>query len=234
MQNIPERLNQPASNRDMSTENFYQNFYQTVETGDAKGSFHRATHRALERGLTSTNFNTVLEVGANRGEHLKFVQHGFNKYVLLDFRKQSEYLEALDDPRCEYRQANVEELPFNDSEFDRIVCTCVMHHTASPTTALKEMRRVLGVGGTISILLPCDPGWSYRTAWKLSSGRALRKQGVSDPYLLHVQEHPQHFPGLAARIRSVFEGDDIRVKWAPFPLPWWNLNLYTVWTIIKR
>ena len=233
MQNDREPIKQPVSNRDMSPETFYGGFYQTVETSDAKGLFHRATHRALERGLSSTNFDSVLEVGANRGEHFRFVKHGFNKYVLTDFRKQSEYLEALADPRCEYRQANVEELPFNDSEFDRIVCTCVLHHTVYPTTALKEMRRVLAVGGTLSVLLPCDPGWAYRSAWKLSSGRAMRKMGVSDPYLIHVQEHPQHFPGIASRIKSVFQNDKVSVKWAPIPLPIWNLNLFTVWSIIK-
>jgi ubiquinone/menaquinone biosynthesis C-methylase UbiE len=175
----------------------------------------------------------VLEVGANKGEHVQFVRHDFDSYVLSDFRLPAEEIASLDDPRFTYRQADVQHLPFDDDSFDRTIVTCVLHHTSHPGLAAQEIRRVTAPGGVMSILLPCDPGLAYRAAWKNSSGRALRRRGVDDPYLVHAEEHPQHFAGLVAHLRASFAKDAVTVRWWPLPIPSWNVNLYTVWHVVK-
>ena len=218
---------------EVSIHTFYAEHYETIDAGGALGTFHRITHRSLERGLRKKKFSRVLEVGANKGEHVRFVRHDFDSYVLSDFRLPAEEIASLDDPRFTYRQADVQHLPFDDDSFDRTIVTCVLHHTSHPGLAAQEIRRVTAPGGVMSILLPCDPGLAYRAAWKNSSGRALRRRGVDDPYLVHAEEHPQHFAGLAAHLRASFANDAVTVRWWPVPIPSWNVNLYTVWHVVK-
>jgi hypothetical protein len=85
----------------------------------------------------------------------------------------------------------------------------------------------------VSILLPCDPGWAYRTSWRLTSGRTLRRNGVMDPNRVHADEHPQAFVDLAAHLRAAFDQDTVRVTWWPLPVPSRSLNLFTVWQVTR-
>ncbi len=50
-----------------------------------------------------------------------------------------------------FYQGNAEELPFQDSFFDVMLCTNSFHHYLHPTRALNEIRRVLKPGGRIYI-----------------------------------------------------------------------------------
>lgn len=50
--------------------------------------------------------------------------------------------------------ANVYNLPFKEGEFDVVLCMTVLEHLEDPTRAIKEMRRVLKVGGRIIVSVP--------------------------------------------------------------------------------
>jgi ubiquinone/menaquinone biosynthesis C-methylase UbiE len=51
-----------------------------------------------------------------------------------------------------------ERLPFDDAEFDTILCTQVLEHTAKPWVLFAEMTRVLKAGGVLILTIP----FSYR------------------------------------------------------------------------
>ncbi len=61
-----------------------------------------------------------------------------------------------------------EDLPFGDGSFDAAVTTLTLCSVQSPTRVLSELRRVLGVGGTLFVIehgLSVDPGvarWQQR------------------------------------------------------------------------
>ena len=63
-----------------------------------KGKFAKraipSTHRRTELDLSKENFRNVLELGGGDGEHLNFVIHKFEKYVIVDLR-ESELSEVL-------------------------------------------------------------------------------------------------------------------------------------------
>lgn len=195
-------------------------------TGDPSSRGHGLMHRLLESGETDRHHARVLEVGANRGEHLAFVRHPWSEYVMLDL------VDRIEGPLpsgARFVTGDAHALPFPDAHFDRTVMTCVLHHLTDPELAMAELRRVTRPGGRISVLLPTDPGIAYRAVRALTSGRRARRSGVArQQRLTHAREHRNHFAALMIMLRSVFAADHVGVRYFPFAIPTWNLNLLTV------
>jgi SAM-dependent methyltransferase len=52
---------------------------------------------------------------------------------------------------ADFRQANLEALPFDDGEFDLVLCSQVIEHVLEPDLGIAELRRVLRPGGALVI-----------------------------------------------------------------------------------
>lgn len=50
--------------------------------------------------------------------------------------------------------ASVYELPFDNNQFDLVLCIAVLEHLENPQKAIQEMRRVLKIGGKIIVSVP--------------------------------------------------------------------------------
>jgi len=220
-------------NSDSNIEFFYGNLYASVDAQGPLGWFHRLTHRQLECGLDEFPSDSVLEIGVNRGEHLSFVNHPFNLYVASDVRATNLDL-GKTDSRVSQTVCSAETLPFRCNSFGRVVATCVFHHLQNPLKSLSEIRRVTRPDGLITILLPCDPGLTYRFSWSMTSGRRLRKMGIPNPHFLHSLEHHSHFGALHAYITETFKSDQLKTRWWPWRIPGWNLNVFTVISVQVR
>jgi phosphatidylethanolamine/phosphatidyl-N-methylethanolamine N-methyltransferase len=226
---VPDR-DQHFQSRDDILRLWYQEHYSTT-SATANGSvFERYMHRAMETPFSpSERYERILEVGGNRGEHVPYIRHAFDTYVLSDLFLP-DVTQAVDlDPRVRAEAADVQDLPYEDGEFDRLIATCLLHHVPDPFAALHEMRRVVKPGGRITILLPADPGLGYRTAQRVTSGRSARRQGIGEFFeLVHSLDHLNHFASIARQIDYVFRRDDLDTDWRPLRVPSWNLNLFTV------
>ena len=127
--------------------------------GKSTKKLYSRLHRDLEKfPRTFTNHEQlpeILEVGAGSGEHLNFVKYPFKRYVMTDISELGlkNISNLLEKNKISFELANVEALPFNDCAFDRIIATCVLAHVENPYKAFQELRRVLRVNGTASILL---------------------------------------------------------------------------------
>ena len=128
----------------------------------------RSSHRLTERRFLKINhFAKVLEIGAGTGEHLAFVRHGFDQYVLtdLDTRALEVAKNKLKDQygsKLLFEKQSGAGLDYPDNSFDRLIATHVLEHIVQPHLVLKEWRRVVKVGGVLSILIPTDPGLGWR------------------------------------------------------------------------
>jgi ubiquinone/menaquinone biosynthesis C-methylase UbiE len=195
---------------------------------------------ALEKNLEDEHFKNVLEVGSGSGEHLKYVQHDFDKYVVSDLfmpdiaasiqvkiedlKRQKKSIELVIE--------NVENLTFSDSSFNRVVSTCLLHHVSNPVLALNEMRRVTANDGLISIYVPSDPGMIYRLAQAIVSTRALRQYfSSSEIRFLRSGEHRNHVASLTGLIKGIFENDEISVRSCPKVNFGWNTRLFQIFSI---
>ncbi len=218
----------------MNEDNFYNKIYSELQSKGLQGWFHSKTHRNLENKIVIRNAKEkssfILEVGGNIGEHIKYVRTPFAKYLLTDFR-ETKYIS--NDSRVSFECIDVQDIPYPDNTFDRVICTCLLHHVDNPTLALKEMLRVTKKNGTISILLPCDPGFVYRFAKVIGPNRVWRKHGILNPSFFHYSQHRNHFLGIKSSINEIYFKEKIHWKYWPFKFSSWNLNMFTVVTIEK-
>ncbi|MGY1708169.1 class I SAM-dependent methyltransferase [Geodermatophilus sp. SYSU D00758] len=212
-------------------DDWYRDHYSHVAATADGSFFERFMHRAMERRFNGADrFPEVLEVGGNRGEHVPYVRHSYDRYLLTDLRRPV-VLEALEsDARIEPQACDVTRMSFESGRFDRVISTCLLHHVGSPLDALSEMRRVARpAGGVVTILVPTDPGLAYRAGRALTSVRAARKRGIATMQeLVHAIDHRNHFRSVYTQVRHVFRGDDVTVDWYPWRAPSVELNAFVV------
>ena len=218
-------------------DDWYSNHYNLTCVSAKNGYLANYQHKLLEKTSPKSAVLApkILEIGTNKGEHIPFVKKNFAHYVASDIRN-SEYFQVEEEIRhkTEFVLANAELLPFEDESFDRVIMTCVLHHLENPEAALSEMRRVLCVGGSLSLWLPHDPGVFYRLLRKFTSVRKARKLKIDKQLeLVHALEHRNHFLSLKVIIENTFANDEIDVFRRPFKVASYNLNIVSVYQIRK-
>ena len=221
---------QEISAKELILSKWYAEHYSDV-TATGNGSFNaRYMHRALERRYGPTeHFGRVLEIGANRGEHLEFVRHGFEEYLLTDLRTPQVDESILADPRIRLGACDVSSIPYPDATFDRVISTCVLHHVESPLQAALEMRRVTRPGGLVSILMPTDPGLAYRVGKAVTSGRHARRLGIGPLHaLVSALDHANHFRSIRTQLGHVFRDDSPAIDWYPWRIPSVDANAFVI------
>jgi ubiquinone/menaquinone biosynthesis C-methylase UbiE len=105
----------------------------------------------------------VLDVGCGTGVLTRaLAQHGeatgvdINEGMLAVARQHA--------PEVDFRVGRAEALPFHDGSFDAVTCQFGLMFFEDPARALRQMRRVVGPGGTITLAvwdaLPNSPGYT--------------------------------------------------------------------------
>lgn len=85
----------------------------------------------------------ILDVGCGIG----FVPSLYRGWVIIGIDTSEKMLRR--NP-YECIRASVYEIPFKDKYFDFIICRSLLHHLENPILGLKEMHRVLKIGGKIA------------------------------------------------------------------------------------
>lgn len=189
----------------------------------------RASHKLVEREFgPERSFARVLEIGAGTGEHLPFVRHQFDEYVLTDHDA-----EALQVARRKIKRGEKGKIAFEvqsgggltyaDQSFDRVLAVHVLEHINQPHLAIKEWLRVLKPGGVLSILIPTDPGVAWRLGRHLGPRRSALAQGIAYDYVM-AREHVNSCNNLIAILRHYFP--NAREAWWPLPVPSIDMNLF--------
>jgi ubiquinone/menaquinone biosynthesis C-methylase UbiE len=89
----------------------------------------------------------LLDVGCGTGHHVaQFREHGFAVSGVDGSPDMLAQARALN-PTVDFRQADVDALPFADNTFDFIVCIEVLRYVPDPARCIGEMARVLKPGG---------------------------------------------------------------------------------------
>lgn len=143
-----------------------------------------AAHSRQLRGV-------VLDVGSGMGYHLKFEQlPPWRTYINTDANRAM--LERITHPAVHKAAATCGQLPFSDSSVDVIIASHILEHLPQLRTDLYELHRVLKPDGTLLVVLPCDPGWLWRTLAAISpSRRRLRQLGIDyDVVMRHEHVNP--------------------------------------------
>ena len=113
----------------------------------AKNSFINENSKVLEIGCT--NGFSSLEI--NKLTNCKVIGIDINRNSVEN--ANARILEnGLDPKRISFEYGNVENLRFNDSEFDLIICGNAMSFVSDKSKAIEELKRVLKPNGFISIV----------------------------------------------------------------------------------
>lgn len=226
-----------ALDRATAIRRWYAEFYESTSYGGAAGGIQAWMHRSLERGYSSsTRFESVLEVGGNRGEHAQYVRHAFDTYVMSDIADNctQDDRDYLAERGITFEIADVLDLQFADASFERVLNTCVLHHVADGERALEEIRRVLVPGGTADIFLPSDPGLLFRFSRRIGPVRAAQRRGLCDvKTLIDARNHRNHVSGLLRLLTHVFRHDDVVGRTYPIPGMTWNSSLWACYRVRK-
>ena len=216
------------------SDRFYGEFYERVNWTKGIGAFAvRGMHRKMEKEYANGHFETCLELGGGSGQHLDYVLHGFNSYVLVDLREAQLSLKWASDPRVRSVTGDAENIPFHDKYFDRVVITCLLHHVDNPEKVLQEVDRVLKIGGVATIFLPCDPGLLVRLTRRLTTQRLAKKLGFPDYKLYLAREHKNHVASIVRLAQHTFRNRKPKFEWSPLPFQTWNLNAFLIIRIGK-
>ena len=171
----------------------------------------------------------ILEIGAGSGEHLNFVKLPFKRYTLTDISDLGlkSISSLLSNDKISFEKADAEDLPFDDSSFDRVVATCVLAHLENPLLALMEIRRVLRVGGTASIFLSADPSITLRAMRRFFVSPKMKNLPM-EYGLYNALAHRNSCSNLLQISRHVFQNDLIVQRFEPFRVPAWNLSTHEI------
>ncbi len=215
---------------------WYGDEYHRVTYSGVAGRIQRWMHRSIERGYTqATRFGDVLEVGGNRGEHLAFVRHQFDSYILSDLRSLDEDFWDVPPEGVSFQVVDAQSMPYPDETFDRVLNTCLLHHLPEPEAALTEIRRVLRPGGTADIFVSADPGLVFRFGRWAGPKRGSKRRGLEKvKTLVDARDHRNHVGSLCRLIEHVFREDQMERRSYPLGLPGWNGSLWLTYRVKRK
>jgi SAM-dependent methyltransferase len=124
--------------------------YQTSFWDESDRAYEDQVEAVALRRLLPSSGKLLLEIGAGAGRNTQRYA-GYERIVVMDYsmsqlKKAKEHLGGSH--RYIYVAADVYRLPFVDCLFDGATMIRVIHHIAEPSLALKQIRRVMQLGGT--------------------------------------------------------------------------------------
>lgn len=220
-----EKKFKPLPDYDTLVERWLKNYDRSNYEGGLAASVIRKTHALIEREFPpERHVPEVLEVGAGTMAHIPFVRHRFDRYIASDF--DQEVLNAVDSrdlPKgVELMKLDGKELPFPDNSFDRLIATHVLEHVPFPHLAIQEWVRVLKPGGTLSLILPCDPGMAWRLGRYFGPRKQAEEAGLPYDYYM-AREHINSIFNLRNLLEFHFPNRN--TAWWPMRIPLPDINL---------
>ncbi|MGD0755155.1 MAG: class I SAM-dependent methyltransferase [Bacteroidales bacterium] len=125
---------------------------------DKRFDYFRFMQKKVISQMDLTENLNILDIGCGTGWAVMYITNLLNQngnFYGIDISSGMVEKAKTNSERLEnvhFIKANAEELPFNDSYFDKIICTNSFHHYPDPTKVMSEINRVLKSNGRIYIL----------------------------------------------------------------------------------
>lgn len=201
------------NNDDIDWINYLNSFsdeYDERVYNNKTGHIMNLGHKSCESIFSSSeHFDRVLEVGSGLGEHFKSINHSFNEYIITDSdpknlsKAENKLGKSYKNGKISYKVEDANNLSFENNTFDRLIATHILEHLYKPHLVIKEWKRVLKKDGTISIVIPTDPGIAWRLGRYLTTRKDAIKRGWDYDYIM-AREHVNPCNNLIAFLNYYF------------------------------
>jgi SAM-dependent methyltransferase len=173
-------------------------------------------------------FLTTLEIGAGLGEHFKYETLTVAQkkhYVAMELRETMAAQIKMLFPDIQTLVGDCQKtLPFRDGHFDRILAIHVLEHLPNLPAALKEMYRLCNKKkGLFSIVIPCEGGFAYSLARKISAQRVFQRRYKQSYRWFIEREHINQPHEILEELAPYFS--ITQQSFFPFRIPSVHFNL---------
>jgi len=182
-------------------------------------------------------FQRTLEIGAGIGGHLPYEQlspEQESQYHALELRKN-----MADGIRERFPNVKAcvgdcqQKLSFPDGHFDRILAIHVLEHLPDLPAAIREMHRLCEPEkGVFSAVIPCEGGWAYTIARRLSAQRIFEKRYRQSYRWFIDREHINRPAQIVYELKKYFQVK--QRTYFPFAVPVTAVNLCIGLTLKPR
>ena len=186
---------------------------------------------------STPGFQKTLEIGAGIGEHLEYEKLEAEQqrdYVALDLRQNmaDKIIERF--PRVQTLVGDIQKgLNFDDGYFDRILAIHVLEHLPDLPAAIEEIYRLCDKEkGELSVVIPCEGGFSYSMARKISAQRIFEKRYNQSYKWFISREHINYPSEILEELKRKFIIK--HQSFFPFHVPIITINLVIGYTLVPR
>ena len=177
--------------------------------------------RAIMHSLDLRPEHRVLDAGCGAGTLLERLYcreaYGVDLSPTMAWRAR-----VLAEAPVKIVQGDVEQLPFPDGHFDRVIASSLLSHVLHPSRVIEELRRVTKVGGRVVISISDEDQIERGMRWAKSLGlaRLFSSEKMAEKQsAYHVDYHLHRFS--LKRLRELVGSslDELEVIGAPFLYP---------------
>ena len=176
----------------------------------------------------------TLEIGAGLGEHLDYENLKDQNYTVIELRE-----ELVNEIKKKYPEISAligdcqEKISSPDEFYDRILAIHVLEHLPNLPAALNEIHRILKInGGKFVVVIPCEGGFSYELARKISAKRIFEKRyHQSYDWLISI-EHINRPQEIIFELEKFFKIEEM--SYFPLKVPSITMNLCIGMVLTKK
>jgi phosphatidylethanolamine/phosphatidyl-N-methylethanolamine N-methyltransferase len=210
---------------------FYGKNYDNLYSGFS-GYLFGLAHEKLEIEEIEYKNQDILEIGPGRKPHYAYLKYKetINSYHL--FEPDAKTRKFLKNKFKNFNKCKIlNTIP--RVKYDRIILSHVLEHAQEPEIFLNSLLALLKKKGTISITIPCDPGFLWELGRSVNYYNFWRKKKVQKKeYLYHMSS--EHINPAINLIRIInYRYKKIHECFLPFRFKSINLNLFYNVTIKK-
>ncbi|MBV8803195.1 MAG: class I SAM-dependent methyltransferase [Gammaproteobacteria bacterium] len=215
---------------------FMKHWHITLASRSRYGLLEKFNHGYAVKHAPK-NFLHTLEIGAGIGEHIcyeKLSPEQKKHYCALELRENMAAEIKKNYPEINVQVGDCQQtLSFADNHFDRILAIHVLEHLPHLPNAIKEMYRLCNKQkGIFSIVIPCEGGWAYTLARKISAQKIFEHR-YKQPYQWFIEREHINVPHeILEELKPYFE--IIHRSYFPLLFPFLNFNLCIGMTLRPR
>jgi ubiquinone/menaquinone biosynthesis C-methylase UbiE len=162
------------------SDDFMQHWHEELAKKTRYNAIERFNHLYTIKN-SPNDFITTLEIGAGLGEHLRYetlTPEQTKNYVALELRENMANEISKSFPEVQTLIADCQaRLPFENGYFDRIIAIHILEHLPNLPLTVREMYRLCHKqNGFFSVVIPCEGGFSYSLARKISAQRIFERR----------------------------------------------------------